>query len=55
MNKQNKECIFIMRTAQADKKQIAQLAKSLNCKQSEAVRQAIRYTLANMPKNTVKS
>jgi hypothetical protein len=50
MNKQNKSITWRMRAAQTDKAHIATLAKRLGCKESEAVRRAIRYTLATMPK-----
>lgn len=49
MNKQNKSMTWKMRAAQTDKAHIATLAKRLGCKESEAVRRAIRYTLANLP------
>ena len=54
MNKQNKSTTWQMRAAQTDKAQIATLAKRLGVKESEAVRRAVMYSLATMPK-TVKS
>jgi hypothetical protein len=50
MNKQSKSTTWHMRAAQTDKAHIAALAKRYGCKESEAVRRAIRYTLAAMPK-----
>ena len=51
MNKQeNKSFIWKMRAAQTDKAQITTLAKRLGVKESEAVRRAVMYSLATMPK-----
>ncbi len=51
MNKQeNKSTTWNMRAAQTDKAQIATLAKRLGVKESEAVRRAVMYSLATMPK-----
>lgn len=54
MNKQNKNSTWQMRAAQTDKAHIAELAKRYGCKESEAVRRAIRHTLATMPKTASK-
>jgi hypothetical protein len=45
-----KSTTWNMRAAQADKAQIATLAKRLGVKESEAVRRAVLYSLATMPK-----
>ena len=50
MNKQNKSTTWQMRAAQTDKAHIATLAKRLGVKESEAVRRAVVYSLATMPK-----
>ena len=51
MNKQENKCTtWQMRAAQTDKAQIATLAKRLGVKESEAVRRAVMYSLATMPK-----
>ena len=50
MNKQNKCTTWNMRSSQNDKVQIATLAKRLGVKESEAVRRAVMYSLATMPK-----
>ncbi len=55
MNKQNKCTTWNMRAAQTDKAQIATLAKRLGVKESEAVRRAVMYSLATMPKTAKKS
>ena len=54
MNKENKSLTWKMRSSQNDKAQISALAKRLGVKESEAVRRAVMYSLATMPK-TVKS
>ena len=55
MNKRENKCTtWQMRAAQTDKAQIAALAKRLGVKESEAVRRAVMFSLATMPK-TVKS
>jgi hypothetical protein len=46
----NKSTTWKMRAAQTDKAQIATLAKRLGVKESEAVRRAVAYSLATMPK-----
>jgi len=50
MNKQNKCTTWNMRSSQNDKAQISALAKRLGVKESEAVRRAVMYSLATMPK-----
>ena len=52
--KSTKSTTWNMRAAQTDKAQIATLAKRLGVKESEAVRRAVMYSLANMPKTAVK-
>lgn len=49
-NENTKTATFHMRTTQSEKIKIAMLAKRYGCKESEAVRRAIRHTLATMPK-----
>jgi len=46
MNKENKSSTWQMRAAKTDKVQIAKLAKRMKCAQSEAVRVAVNYLLA---------
>lgn len=56
MNKQqNKISRWQMRTDVNDRAYIAKLAKSLGVKESEAVRRAVVYSLANMPKAAIKA
>lgn len=50
--KSTKSTLWNMRTDEADKAQISKLAKRLNCKASEAVRRAVVYTLATLPKKS---
>jgi hypothetical protein len=47
---QNKSQYWGMRANSKDRKQIHNLAKRLGVKKSEAVRRAVVYLLANMPK-----
>ena len=55
-NKNTTKCTtWNMRAAKDDKAHIVALAKRLGVKESEAVRRAIRYTLATMPKTTIKA
>ncbi len=49
-NENAKTATFHMRTTQSEKIKIVELAKRLGVKESEAVRRAIRHTLATMPK-----
>lgn len=44
--RQNKDTTFTMRAAQTDKAQIRRLARHMGCSESEAVRKAVKYTLA---------
>jgi hypothetical protein len=54
-NKNTKSTTWNMRAAQTDKAQIATLAKRLGVKESEAVRRAVMYSLATMPKTAILS
>jgi hypothetical protein len=47
---QNKNTRWGMRATFKDRKQIDNLAKRLGVKKSEAVRRAVVYLLANLPK-----
>lgn len=46
----NKNVRFELRTTSTDRNDITVLAKRLGVKESEAVRRAIRHTLATLPK-----
>ena len=46
---ENKNVRFELRTTEKGKSEIAILAKRYGCKESEAVRRAIRHTLATLP------
>jgi hypothetical protein len=50
MRQRTKTNTWNMRAAQADKANIANLARRLGCSESEAVRKAIRHTLETMKK-----
>lgn len=54
MEKQKKSTTWNMRAAQNDKAHISQLAKRLGVKESEAVRRAVVYLLAELPVKTAK-
>ena len=44
--KQKKDDTFTMRAAQTELAQIRRLARHMGCSESEAVRKAVKYTLA---------
>ena len=50
--KEIKRVTWQMRTNKVERTNIATLAARLGCKESEAVRHAIRHTLATMPLKT---
>jgi hypothetical protein len=52
--KQNKDNIFHMRVTLEEKKKIATLAKRLGCRESEAIRRVVNYSLA-LPKTALKA